>query len=143
MDKQNGRVMAIDLGEKRIGIALSDPTRKIARAERVIKRKSRQEDFARYCQIIAESSVTLVIVGLPLLLSGEESQQTAWVRDYTADMETAVPVPVILWDEGLTTVQAEESLKLAGVRGKRLREKVDAVAAALILQSWLDVQTDV
>ena len=130
--------MALDLGEKRIGIALSDPLRMIAKADRVIKRRSRKEDYATYRRIIEESSISLVVVGLPLMLDGEDSQQTSWVRNYTEQLTTEVTIPVELWDEGYSTVEAEEALKMGGVRRKKLRDRVDAVAAAVILQSYLD-----
>ncbi len=130
--------MALDLGEKRIGIALSDPLRMIAKADRVIKRRSRKEDYATYRRIIEESSISLVVVGLPLMLDGEDSQQTSWVRNYTEQLTTEVTIPVELWDEGFSTVEAEEALKMGGVRRKKLRDRVDAVAAAVILQSYLD-----
>jgi putative Holliday junction resolvase len=139
-DKTLGRVVALDLGEKRIGVALSDPTRTIAAAHAVLSRKSRAEDFARYARIIAEQRVTLLVVGLPVTLGGEEGERAAWVRDYAADLGRHVGVPVVFWDESLTTVEAEAALRAQGRRGKRLKERVDAVAAALILQSYLDAQ---
>ncbi|MEM7335419.1 MAG: Holliday junction resolvase RuvX [Chloroflexota bacterium] len=140
MSSPLGRIMALDLGEKRIGIALSDPLRMIAKADRVIKRRSRKEDYAIYRRIIEESSVTLVLVGLPLLLDGEDSQQTKWVRNYSEQLASEIAVPLELWDEGFSTVEAEEALKLGGVRRKKLRDRVDAVAAAVILQSYLDAK---
>lgn len=136
-----GRVMALDLGEKRIGVAISDPTRTIAAAHSVIERTSRKADFAAYRQIIADEEVTLLVMGLPVTLSGEDSDQTAWVRDYTAELAENVPVPVEFWDEAMTTIEAEASLRARGKRGKKARERVDAVAAAFILQSYLDAHS--
>lgn len=133
-----GRIMALDLGEKRIGVAISDPTRTIAAAHSVIERTSRQADFAAYRQIIAAEGVNLLIVGLPVTLSGEDSAQTAWVRDYTAELAENVPVPVHFWDEAMTTMEAQASLRARGKKGKKARERIDAVAAAFILQSYLD-----
>jgi len=130
--------MALDFGEKRIGVAISDETRLIARSYGVIKRKSRQEDFARYRQIAAEMGVALIVVGLPVTLGGVEGEKAAWVRDYSADMAKSVQLPVTFWDEALTTVQAEAALREQGVKGKRARLRVDAVAAAFILQGYLD-----
>ena len=134
--------MALDLGEKRIGIALSDPLRIIAKADRVIKRRSRKEDYATYRRIIEESSISLLLIGLPLMLDGEDSQQTKWVRSYAEKLASEVTIPVELWDEGFSTVEAEEALKLGGVRRKKLRDRVDAVAAAVILQSYLDAKRE-
>lgn len=135
-----GKVLALDLGEKRIGIALSDPTRLIASPYAVINRRSRAEDYERYNRLIAEHQVSLLVVGLPVPLSGVEGQRAAWVRDYVTTLIQHVGVPVVLWDESLTTKEAEASLRAQGRRGKKMKERVDAVAAALILQSYLDAQ---
>lgn len=130
--------MGIDLGEKRIGLALSDATRLVAAAHSVMSRKSRAEDFARYAQLVAEQDVTLVVMGLPITLAGHEGDRAAWVRDYTEDLRNHLAVPVVYWDESLTTKQAEAGLRAQGKRGRKIKEHVDAVAAALILQSYLD-----
>ena len=132
--------MALDLGEKRIGIALSDPTRTIAAAHSVLRRKSRADDFARYAHLIAEQRVTLLVIGLPITLGGEEGQRAGWVRDYAEDLGHHMDIPIVYWDESLTTVEAEAALRAGGWHGKKLKERVDAVAATLILQSWLDSQ---
>ena len=142
-NKPYGRVMALDLGEKRIGVALSDPTRTIASAHSVLTRKSRLEDVARYTHLIAENSVTLLVVGLTITLGGREGERAAWVRDYAADLAERLPVPIAFWDESLSTVEAQAALRAQGRRGKKLRERVDAVAAAVILQSYLDAQRGV
>lgn len=130
--------MGIDLGEKRIGIAISDPTRLIASAHSVMMRKSRAEDYARYARLIAEQHISLVVMGLPITLAGHEGDRAAWVRDYTTGLRNQIVVPVVYWDESLTTKEAEASLRAQGKRGRKIKEHVDAVAAALILQSYLD-----
>ncbi len=141
-DEPSGRIMALDLGEKRIGVAVSDETRLIATSYGVIKRKSRKEDYARYRQIIEEQNITLLVVGLPVTLSGEEGQKAAWVRDYTAGLASQLDIPVKFWDESLTTVEATASLRARGKRGKKAQERIDAVAAAFILQYYLDAHGD-
>lgn len=133
-----GRVMALDLGSKRVGVALSDPTRTIARSYGVLKRKSRVEDFARYRQILAEQQVTLLVVGLPTTAEGGDSETAVWIRDYINAFSRQCDIPIQFWDESFTTVRAEESLRQRGKRGKKARRQVDAVAAAFILQSYLD-----
>lgn len=143
MTDSPGRIMALDLGEKRIGVALSDPTRTIASAHSVLTRKSRLEDTARYAHLIAENSVTLVVIGLPITLGGREGERAAWVRDYAADLAERLSMPIVFWDESLSTVEAQAALRAQGRRGKKLRERVDAVAAAVILQSYLDAQRGV
>ncbi len=137
-----GRVMALDLGEKRIGIALSDATRLIGSAHSMLERRSRDEDFAHYAQMIDEYKVTLLVVGLPITLAGHEGDRAAWVRSYGADLTTHLDIPVTYWDESLTTKQAEATLRAAGKGRKQMKAQVDAVAAALILQSYLDAQRD-
>lgn len=137
-----GRVLAIDLGEKRIGIAVSDPTRTVASAFGVLRRKSRREDFAYYARVIAEEEITLLVMGLPIPLGGEEGQRAAWVRDYTSELREHISIPVVFWDEALTTRQAEASLRARGKRGKQIEERVDAVAAAFILQDYLNAHAD-
>lgn len=133
-----GRVLALDLGEKRIGVAVSDPTRTIAASLTVLNRKSRQEDFARIARLLAEQQAALLVVGLPVPLSGVEGEKAAWVRDYTAELAQQIDVPIALWDEALTTVQAYDSLRQRGKRARQAKQRVDAVAAAFILQSYLD-----
>lgn len=135
--------MALDLGEKRIGVAISDATRTIATAYSVLKRKSRREDFERIGRIIAEKKITLLVVGLPIPLNGIEGTMAAWVRDYTADLAKNITVSTEFWDESLTSKQAEESLRLRGKRGKQIKEQVDAVAATFILQDYLNTQKEI
>lgn len=135
-----GRAMALDLGEKRIGVAISDPMRLVAKSHTVLKRKSRQEDFERIGRIIEEQHITLLVVGLPITLGGEEGRLAAWVRDYTADLSRHLTIPVAFWDESLTTKDAEASLHARGKRGKKVKERIDAVAAAFILQGYLNAQ---
>lgn len=138
ISNSRGRVMALDLGEKRIGIALSDSTRTIATPHSIINRKSRAHDFAYYARLIDEYQVNLVVVGLPITLGGQEGQRAAWVRDYTTGLSQVIDTPIVFWDESLTTVSATAALHAAGRRGKKARDRVDAVAATLILQSYLD-----
>lgn len=141
VNRMPGRVMALDLGEKRIGIARSDPTRTIASPFMVLNRKSRADDFARYLAIIEEQAVTLIVVGLPITLGGDEGQRAAWVRDYADDFGRHIDIPIVFQDESLTTVAATEALHAQGRRGRKLKGRVDAVAATLILQSYLDAQS--
>lgn len=132
--------MALDLGEKRIGVAISDETRTIARSLIVIQRKSRKSDFDRISRIASEQKASMMLVGLPLQASGEEGDKALWVRDYAGDLQRQLQLPLEFWDESYTTVQAEASLRERGVHGKRRRKRVDAAAAAFILQSYLDAR---
>ncbi len=133
--------MALDLGSVRVGVAVSDETRLIAQSYGVIKRQSREEDFARYGRIIAEQKIALLVIGLPTKADGSDSDTAVWIRDYAADLQQHIDVPIEFWDESYSNVKAEESLRLRGKRGKKARQRVDAVAAAFILQSYLDAHS--
>ena len=141
-DNAKGRILALDLGEKRIGVAVSDETRTIARPLTVLKRQSRLTDFESIHGLIDKYAATLLIVGLPLLASGEEGDKAAWVRDYATDLQRRLGLTLRFWDESFTTVEAEASLRERGIRGRRARQQIDAVAAAFILQSYLDAMSD-
>jgi putative Holliday junction resolvase len=138
---RRGRVMALDMGEKRIGVAISDEGRTIARSLVTLRRRSRLEDFERIARIAKENGVNLLVVGLPVRDADREGQKAAWVRDYSSALQRHLATDLLLWDESYSTVQAEASLRERGVHGKRRRQRVDAAAAAFILQSYLDAQS--
>lgn len=138
------RILGLDIGERRVGIAISDPTGTIARPLQTLVRGSRDEDFAAIAALVAERGVGLTVVGQPLSLDGTEGPQARRVARYAESLAAHLPVPVVSWDERFTTVGAEEILlqshKKKNRRHARTRGKVDAIAAALILQSYLDSQ---
>ncbi len=133
-----GRVLGVDLGERRIGLALSDPLGILASPLSVLERTG--DPAADHRAIVAaarEAGAALIVVGLPLTLAGREGTAARAVR---AEIEAlgALGLPVEAHDERLTTVAAERMLAIGGVRGPASRRRVDQVAAAVILQSWLD-----
>jgi putative Holliday junction resolvase len=132
------RVLALDVGDKRIGVAISDPSQMLARSLRVIQRASRQEDLAAVARLVEEYEVEKVMVGYPRSLDGTVGEQAEKVERYAAGLAEALTVPVLLWDERFSTVTAETLMREAGLRGKKKRERIDAVAAAVILQDYLD-----
>ncbi len=135
------RVLGLDIGERRIGIALSDPSGTLARPLQTLVRSSRPADFAALAALVAEHEVELVVVGRPLSLDGSEGPQARRIARYADALAAHLPVPVVFWDERFTTVEAEEILRRNRRRRKRAdRADVDAVAAALILQRYLDRQ---
>lgn len=140
MNEFAGRVMALDLGGRRIGIALSDPTRTIATPLQAIERGSRQADFATLATIAADNAVTLLLVGLPTLLDGSETDMTRWVRDYAAACAAALALPLVLWDETLSTQEAHKALREQGLNRRRRHARIDATAAAIFLQAYLDAR---
>lgn len=130
------RYMALDLGDRHIGIALSDTLGMIARPLTVIRRTSRINDFNRYKELITQHQVQAIIVGLPYNMDGSEGRQAQWVRDYMAEFAQMVDIPIHLWDERLTTQEASEIMIQTGRQPSK--NEIDAVAAAVILQSYLD-----
>jgi len=132
------RILALDVGDKRIGVAISDPSQLLARSLKVIQRGSRQEDFAAVARLVEEYEVERVVVGYPRSLDGTVGEQADKVERYAAGLAKAMDVPLVLWDERFSTVSAERLMREAGSRGKKRRERVDAVAAAVILQDYLD-----
>ncbi|MFN2108825.1 MAG: Holliday junction resolvase RuvX [Anaerolineae bacterium] len=132
----SSRALALDLGERRIGVALSDTLGMVARPLEIFSRTSRKADFAHIGALVTTHQVTAVVVGLPLNMDGSEGHQAAWVRDYSAALAKTLTVPVHLWDERLTSEEAEDILRTQGK--STAKGTIDAVAAAVILQSYLD-----
>jgi putative Holliday junction resolvase len=136
------RVLALDVGERRVGVAISDPTGALARPLQTVVRSSREEDFAAIAAIVAEYDVRLVVVGLPFSLDGTEGPQARRIAGYAEGLADYLPTQVILWDERFTTAEAEEILRQSRSEKKRRRARtsgeLDAIAAAVILQSYLD-----
>ncbi len=132
------RVLALDLGERRIGLALSDPTGTIAQALDVIHRTGGRQLIAQIRRRVTELQVARIVVGLPLRMDGTEGVEAKQVRRFVARLQEAIDVPVELQDERLSTVAAERLMLSDDVSRTRRRQRRDAVAAALILQSYLD-----
>ena len=130
------RYMALDLGSQYIGIALSDTLGMIARPLKVIRRTSRVNDYKIYNQLVVEYNVQAIIVGLPFNMDGSEGRQAKWVRDYIQEFTQTTTIPITLWDERLTTEMASEILR--DNNKQPTKANIDAVAAAVILQSYLD-----
>ena len=135
-----GRILALDVGEKRIGVAVCDETATLARPLMAITRASRREDFGRIAQLAAEQGAERIVAGYPRSLSGAEGPQAQRVRRYVEALAQGLSVPVELWDERYTTVVATERLHDAGPRRRRDRGQLDAAAAAVLLQDYLDAR---
>lgn len=133
------RALGIDLGSTRIGLAVSDRSGTIASPlTTLVRGRRRSDDHTAIARIVADEEVEVVVVGLPLNMDGSEGPAATAARDEARVIATVVGVPVVLADERRSTVSAEASLRERGVHGKRRRTSVDKVAAAFILQSWLD-----
>jgi putative Holliday junction resolvase len=132
------RALGLDFGHVRIGVALSDPTSTIAQPLEVIPHRGFTQVLARIQELITEHDVDRIVVGLPLRLDGREREEAAKVRAFVSKLQDAVPVVVELADERLSTAEAEKVMIEADARRSRRRQARDAVAAALILQTYLD-----
>ena len=138
MTEPLGRVLALDLGDVRIGLAISDELGITAQPQGYLARTSQRADLLAIAKLVEEREVTRVVVGHPLLLSGEEGTRAREARETVERLRKTLAVPVELWDERLTTAQAERELVGDGVRRSRRRKVIDSLAAALILESWLE-----
>jgi putative holliday junction resolvase len=135
------RAVGVDFGSRRIGVAVSDPGGVLASPHSVLERgRSRAEDHRRLADVVAEVGADVVVVGLPLSLDGSEGPAARLVQDEVAELRARLAVPVEMHDERFTTVTADRSLTERRVKGRAKRRVVDKVAAAVLLQSWLDSQ---
>jgi putative Holliday junction resolvase len=132
------RTMALDVGEKRIGIAFSDPFGHFAQPHATLERGSAKADVERLAAVAREHEVAALVVGLPLHMSGDESDMAGKIRTFADRLGEALSLPVHYWDERLTTLEAERTLIAGGMRRAKRKQVVDQVAAVLILQGYLD-----
>jgi len=135
------RILALDHGTKRIGVALSDELGWTAQPLETFERRTLERDIAHIRDLVRAHDVGQVLLGLPLRLNGEEGPAARAVREFVARLGETLPVPIITWDERMTTKAAEELLIAADVSRKKRKGIVDRVAAAILLQSYLEAQT--
>jgi putative holliday junction resolvase len=133
-------ILALDVGDARIGVAVSDPTGTLASPRGVIRRRSTTVAYEAIARAVAETGAEQVVIGLPISLDGTLHAQARAVQAFGERLGRRLHIPVAYWDERLTTVAAAEALRAAGVRPDRIRERIDAAAAAIILQEYLDHQ---
>lgn len=133
------RALGIDLGSRRIGVALSDSGGLVATPYEVIARRGdRGVDHARIAALVGEAGADVVVVGVPRSLDGSLGPAAVAALAEVDELRAALGVPVETWDERWTTVTAHHELAAAGVRGRQRRHVVDQVAASVLLQAWLD-----
>lgn len=135
------RVLGLDYGLRRIGVALTDPTRTIASPLTTLSRRAgKRPPWPEIQRIIQESEVTEIVIGLPLTLEGAEGEWAAEVRAFGAEVERRFSLPVHWVDERLTSVQAEQAVRGIGLKrsDREQKERIDAAAAALLLRAFLD-----
>lgn len=134
------RLIGLDVGEVRIGVAVSDPTGTLASAREVLARRPEALALKAIARLVEEEEAEAIIMGLPRSLSGELHSQAALVQEFADRLRQEVQVPIQFWDERLSTVAAEREMRAAGTKRERRKAMIDAVAAAIILQSYLDAR---
>ena len=132
--------MALDIGEKRVGIAISDPDERVASPVVVLPAAEVRSCARSFQRVIDDWEPDLMLCGLPMTLSGEEGPQAQRVREFAADIAQSTGLPIEFADERLSSAQAKRSLREKGLSEKAMRGKVDMIAASLFLQAWLDAR---
>lgn len=135
------RILGLDYGSKTVGVAVSDPFGWTAQGVEIIRRKEEnklRKTYARIEELIREYGVTSIVLGCPYHMDGSAGDRVAKTESFKADLERRTRLPVIFWDERLTTVAADETMQEAGIRREKRKEYVDMLAACFILQGYLD-----
>ena len=132
------RILALDLGKKRIGLALSDPLRITAQGLPNLVRTNNRADLEALGEIMRERGVGLVLMGNPINMRGTEGRQSHWVREFAESIESRLGIPVKFWDERLTSVEAGRVLRSSGISIEKRAAAVDKLSAVILLQSYLD-----
>jgi putative Holliday junction resolvase len=132
------RVMALDVGDKNIGVAVSDALLLTAQGRSTLRRTSWEADLQHLRKLVEDDEVSKIVVGKPLHMDGRDSPQSRKVAKFAMKLSKSLSLPVILWDERLTSFAAEQHLQEAGLNWRNRRKHVDKVAAMFILQDYLD-----
>ncbi len=135
------RYLGLDIGDRWIGIALSDPSAKLASPHTILKRSNDTTDNEAISHIIEKYDVRLIVVGLPRMMDGNLGIQARKVEDFTQQLRSKIDIPIEFRDERLTTVSAQRLMRVSGNRRSR-KNRDDAIAAAIMLQAFLDERQD-
>lgn len=136
-NSKKNRILALDLGRRRIGLALSDPLGITAQGLPTLQRTNIREDLSALARLAAENEVGFILMGHPLHMSGREGRQAEYTREFAERLAARTGLEVRLWDERLTTVEAERILKDSGISIAKRAKAVDKLAAQILLQSYL------
>lgn len=134
----SGRILGIDYGRKRIGLAMSDPFQIMASTLNTLHNKNHKLAMESIAVIVKENNISAIVVGKPLHMSGDEGQMMREVKEFVNALENQIEIPIFMWDERWTTISAEKLLIETGRSPSRSRHKIDQLAAAYLLQSFLD-----
>ena len=138
---ENKRLLGLDFGSKTVGVALSDPTGLIASPVEIITREREdklRKTLSRIEEIVKENNVEKIILGYPVNMDGTEGDRVKKTEEFKEMLERRIGLEVISWDERLTTVEAHEIMSNAEIKGKDRKKYVDKIAAAIILQNYMD-----
>ena len=134
----NSRILALDLGKRRIGLAISDPLGVTAQGLANIERTNKRADLDAVERLARDREAGSFLMGNPINMSGNEGRQSAWVREFAGALERRTGLPVTLWDERLTSVEAGRVLRSSGISIQKRASAVDRLSAVILLQSYLD-----
>jgi putative Holliday junction resolvase len=132
-----GRVLALDVGKKRIGLALSDELGLTAQGIETLQRTRIREDLEKLRDLAVRSNVKVLLIGKPLHMSGDESRQSEYTREFAARLAGHLQLPIVFWDERLTSVEAGRILRAGGASLEQHKKSVDRLSAVLLLESYL------
>jgi putative Holliday junction resolvase len=132
------RILALDVGKRRIGLAISDALGITAQGLPTFARTRIREDLSRLTELMREREVTLLLIGKPLHMSGQNSRQSEYTVEFAERLRQKSGLPIVYWDERLTTVEAERVLRAGGATLEQRKKAVDRLAAVLLLESYLD-----
>lgn len=135
-----GRILSLDVGDKYIGLAASDPLGITAQPLETHRRGSFQEELAFYLELIKEKDIEMILCGLPLGMNGEDTPQTGKTRNYAGFLKKRLPVPLIFLDERLTTEASRDILDESGIDRRNQKQVIDTVSAQILLQDFLEDQ---
>lgn len=133
-----GRVMALDLGKRRIGIAISDELGLTAQGLKTLERRNKRADLSRLGELARANDVRRIVVGNPLHMSGDPGRQSEWAREFADALAAHTRLPVELRDERLTTVEASRVLRESGIGIEKRAAAIDRLSAVILLQGYLD-----
>lgn len=136
--KHTGRILALDLGKRRIGLAISDELGITAQGLPTLERRNKRTDLAILRALARERGVTEMLMGNPLHMSGTAGRQSEWAQEFAGALEECTGIPVRLWDERLTTVEASRVLRESGISIEKRGAAIDRLSAVILLQSYLD-----
>ena len=132
------RIMALDVGDRKIGVAVSDSLLLTAQGRSTLQRKDLESDLHRIGKLAEENEVSEIVIGKPVHMDGRESRQSEKTARFARKLSKTLGLPIVFWDERLTSFAAEQHLEEMGLNWRKRREQVDKIAAMFILQSYLD-----